>query len=243
MGGIAVVTGASRGIGRACALMLARDGFEVWANYRSREDEAKKLEAEITAAGGVCKLIPFDVGDRAAAQAALAPLESKGAAVLVNNAGIAKDGLFMNMPGEDWDAVLHTNLGAFYNVTRPVLKGMAMARTGRIITISSVSGEHGNKGQANYAAAKAGLIGMSKSLAQEVASRNVTVNVVAPGFIDTPMTQKLSPAQREGLTSRIPLGRMGVSADVAAAVTYLAADEAGWVTGATMHVNGGMAML
>lgn len=234
MAGIAVVTGASRGIGRACALMLARDGFEVWANYRSREDEAKKLEAEITAAGGTCKLIPFDVGDRAAAQAALAPLETKGAAVLVNNAGIAKDGLFMNMPGEDWDAVLHTNLGAFYNVTRPVLKGMAMARTGRIITISSVSGEHGNKGQANYAAAKAGLIAAAKSLALEYGRWNILSNVVSPGFIATDMVASLPVKELE---KQIPLRRFGTPDEAAEAVLFLARNP--FVTGQTLILDGG----
>jgi 3-oxoacyl-[acyl-carrier protein] reductase len=235
--GIAVVTGASRGIGRACALMLARDGFEVWANYRSREDEAKKLEAEITAAGGVCKLIPFDVADRAAAQAALAPLESKGAAVLVNNAGIAKDGLFMNMPGEDWDVVLQTNLGAFYNVTRPVLKGMAMARAGRIITISSVSGEHGNKGQTNYAAAKAGLIAAAKSLALEYGRWNILSNVVSPGFVATDMVASLPVKELE---KQIPLRRFGTPDEVAGVVSFLASEKASYMTGAVLCVNGGL---
>jgi 3-oxoacyl-[acyl-carrier protein] reductase len=163
--------------------------------------------------------------------------------ILVNNAGFTRDRLALRMEPEDWNAVLEVDLNAPFRLARAALRGMLKRRAGRIISIASIVGVMGNPGQSNYAAAKAGLIGMSKSLAQEVASRNVTVNVVAPGFIDTPMTQKLNEAQRGALTGKIPLGRMGVAADVAAAVTYLAAEEAGWVTGSTMHVNGGMAML
>jgi 3-oxoacyl-[acyl-carrier protein] reductase len=235
--GIAVVTGASRGIGRACALMLARDGFEVWANYRSKDDEARSLEAEITKAGGKCTLLKFDVGDRDAAQKALAPLEEKAAAVLVNNAGITKDGLFMTMGPDDWSSVISTNLGAFYNVTKPVLKGMARAKTGRIVTISSVSGEHGNKGQANYAASKAGLIAATKSLALEYARWNILCNVVSPGFIATDMVAALPKAELE---KQIPLRRFGTADEVAGVVSFLCSEKAGYVTGAVIPVNGGL---
>lgn len=234
---IAVVTGASRGIGRACAVALARDGYEVWANYRSRDDEAERLAEELRAAGGACKLLKFDVADRAAAQEALAPLEETAAAVLVNNAGITKDGLFMTMPAEDWSSVLETNLGAFYNVTRPVLKGMARARAGRIISMASVSGQHGNKGQANYAASKAGIIAASKSLALEYGRWNILVNVVAPGFIETDMVAGLPQGE---LAKAVPLRRFGKAEEVAGVVSFLASPRASYITGAVIDVNGGL---
>jgi 3-oxoacyl-[acyl-carrier protein] reductase len=237
VGGIAVVTGASRGIGRACALALARDGFEVWVNYRSRDDEAASLADEVKRLGGTCKLLKFDVADRAAAQQALGPLESAPAAVLVNNAGITKDGLFVSMSPDDWSSVLETNLGAFYNVTRPILKGMTGARAGRIISIASVSGQHGNKGQANYAASKAGIIAASKSLALEYARRNILVNVVAPGFIETDMVAGLP---RDELEKAVPLRRFGKPEEVAAVVSFLASERATYVTGAVIDVNGGL---
>jgi 3-oxoacyl-[acyl-carrier protein] reductase len=235
--GIAVVTGASRGIGRACALQLARDGHEVWANYRSRDDEAEKLAAEIKAMGGECKLLKFDVADRAAAQAALAPLEDKAAAVLVNNAGVTKDSLFMTMPPEAWTQVLETNLGAFYNVTKPILKGMARARGGRIISMASVSGQHGNKGQANYAASKAGIIAASKSLALEYARWNILVNVIAPGFIETDMVEGLPKGELE---KSVPLRRFGKPEEVASVVSFLAGPMSSYVTGTVIDVNGGL---
>ncbi|MCO5171361.1 MAG: 3-oxoacyl-ACP reductase FabG [Planctomycetes bacterium] len=237
MPGIAVVTGASRGIGRACAVALARDGFEVWANYRSRDDEAEKLAEEVRAAGGSCKLLKFDVADRAAAQEALAPLEETPAAVLVNNAGITKDGLFMTMSPDDWSTVLTTNLGAFYNVTRPVLKGMARARAGRIISLASVSGQHGNKGQANYAASKAGIIAASKSLALEYGRWSILVNVVAPGFIETDMVAGLPKGELE---KNVPLRRFGRPEEVAGVVSFLASERASYITGAVIDVNGGL---
>ncbi|MBX3466259.1 MAG: 3-oxoacyl-ACP reductase FabG [Planctomycetes bacterium] len=237
MPGIAVVTGASRGIGRACAVALARDGFEVWANYRSRDDEAEKLAEEVRALGGTCKLLKFDVADRAAAQEALAPLEETPAAVLVNNAGITKDGLFMTMSPDDWSSVLTTNLGAFYNVTRPVLKGMARARAGRIVSLASVSGQHGNKGQANYAASKAGIIAASKSLALEYGRWSILVNVVAPGFIETDMVAGLPKGELE---KAVPLRRFGRPEEVASVVSFLASDRASYITGAVIDVNGGL---
>jgi 3-oxoacyl-[acyl-carrier protein] reductase len=208
-----------------------------------------RREAELAAlAGQLGERARVAVADLAEPDAATVLVEGVEATegrldILVNNAGFTRDRLALRMEPEDWNAVLEVDLNAPFRLARAALRGMLKRRAGRIISIASIVGVMGNPGQSNYAAAKAGLIGMSKSLAQEVASRNVTVNVVAPGFIDTPMTQKLNEAQRGALTGKIPLGRMGVAADVAAAVTYLAAEEAGWVTGSTMHVNGGMAML
>ena len=239
MARIAVVTGASRGIGRACAIALAQDGFEVWANYRSNEEAAQSLAREIEAQGGTCKLLRFDVGDREAAAAALAPLEQEPAEVLVNNAGIARDGLFLTMSPEDWSAVIDTNLGAFYNVTKPVLKGMSRGKRGRIISISSISGQQGNKGQANYAASKAGIIAASKCLAQEYGRWNILVNVVSPGFVDTEMVEALP--QKE-LSKQIPLRRFGRSEEVAGVVSFLASEKASYITGTTINVNGGLYM-
>ena len=237
MAKIAVVTGASRGIGRACALKLAQEGFEVWANYRSNEEAAKSLEDEIQSAGGSCKLIKFDVADAEAATAALAPLEEEPAAVLVNNAGITKDGLFLTMPRENWESVINTNLSAFYNVTKPVLKGMSKAKYGRIVTMSSVSGQQGNKGQANYAASKAGLIAATKSVAQEYARWNILANVVCPGFIATDMVDGL-PAKE--ISKQIPQRRFGKPEEVAEVVAFLASERCSYVNGAVINVNGGL---
>lgn len=236
---IAVVTGASRGIGRACAIGLAADGYEVWANYRSNQEAADSLKAEIEAAGGAVKLVQFDISDADAVAAALAPLEEEAAAVLVNNAGITADGLFMTMPRESWDRVLHTNLGGFYNVTKPVLKGMSRAKYGRIVTISSVSGQRGNKGQANYSASKAGLIAATKSIAQEYARWNILANSVCPGFIATDMVEGL-PAK--DLSKQIPQRRFGKPEEVAEVVRFLASERCSYMTGAVLSVNGGLHM-
>jgi 3-oxoacyl-[acyl-carrier protein] reductase len=240
-GKIALVTGASSGIGVAIAQALHGQGAHVVLSGR-REAELAALAEQL---GERARVAVADLAEPDAATALVEGVEaSEGRLdILVNNAGFTRDRLALRMEPEDWNAVLEVDLNAPFRLARAALRGMLKRRAGRIISIASIVGVMGNPGQSNYAAAKAGLIGMSKSLAQEVASRNVTVNVVAPGFIDTPMTQKLNEAQRDALTGKIPLGRMGVAADVAAAVTYLAAEEAGWVTGSTMHVNGGMAML
>ncbi|NCY24936.1 MAG: 3-oxoacyl-[acyl-carrier-protein] reductase [Alphaproteobacteria bacterium] len=240
-GKIALVTGASSGIGVAIAQALHGQGAHVVLSGR-REAELTALAEQL---GERARVAVADLAEPDAATALVEGVEATEGRldILVNNAGFTRDRLALRMEPEDWNAVLEVDLNAPFRLARAALRGMLKRRAGRIISIASIVGVMGNPGQSNYAAAKAGLIGMSKSLAQEVASRNVTVNVVAPGFIDTPMTQKLNEAQRDALTGKIPLGRMGVAADVAAAVTYLAANEAGWVTGSTMHVNGGMAML
>ncbi|MEZ5906281.1 MAG: 3-oxoacyl-[acyl-carrier-protein] reductase [Geminicoccaceae bacterium] len=235
-GRTALVTGASGGIGGAIARALHAQGAKVVLAGR-REAPLATLAGELGERADVL------VGDLADAEA-LAALGAAAAEadILVNNAGITRDQLAMRMKDEDWQAVIDTNLGAAFRLARAALKGMMRRRHGRIVSITSVVGVTGNPGQTNYAAAKAGLIGMSKALAQEVASRNITVNCVAPGFIQTAMTDGLDEKQKELLLGRIPMARLGQGADVAAAVAYLASDEAGYVTGQTLHVNGGMAM-
>ena len=241
-GRVAFVTGASRGIGRAIALRLAASGAAVAAC--AREDHASGVAAEIAAAGGSAEALSADVTGAGELQAAVrAALDRFGRIdILVNNAGIARDQLLMRMKPEEWDAVIATNLTAAYSCTQAVLRPMLRQRWGRVISVGSVVGQSGNPGQANYAASKAGLIGFSKALAQEVAARGVTVNVVAPGFIETDMTAALGGAAREALAARIPAGRLGRPEDVAAAVCYLAAEEASYITGQVIGVNGGMYM-
>ena len=237
----ALVTGASGGIGAAIARALAAQGAAVVLSG-TRVAALEALAGEIGAAARVC---PADLATPEAAEALVAAAEAASGPldILVNNAGLTRDGLALRMKDADWQAVLEVDLTAPFRLARAALRGMLRRRAGRIIGISSIVGATGNPGQANYAAAKAGLVGMSKALAQEVAARGVTVNVVAPGFIETAMTDALPEGQRAALAGRIPLGRLGQPADIAAAVVYLASDEAGWVTGATVHVNGGMAML
>jgi 3-oxoacyl-[acyl-carrier protein] reductase len=233
-GKLALVTGASRGIGHAIAEELRRQGAKVLGTATSAEGAAK--------VPGIGKVL--NVRDNAQIDGLLAEIEKEhGAiAILVNNAGITRDTLALRMKDADWDEVLETNLRAVFRLSRAVMRGMMKARWGRIINITSVVGAAGNAGQANYAAAKAGVVGMTKSLARELGSRSITVNCVAPGFIDTDMTRALTEEQRSALLAQIPLGRLGEAADVAAAVAYLASPAASYVTGCVLHVNGGMYM-
>lgn len=239
-GKVALVTGATGGIGAAIARALHAQGAKV-ALSGTREAVLRELADEL---GGGTLVAPANLSDPAAPQALVEKVEAELGRldILVNNAGFTRDGLAMRMSDQDWSDVLEVDLAAPFRLARASLRGMMKRRSGRIVSIASIVGVTGNPGQANYAAAKAGLIGMSKSLAQEVASRGITVNVVAPGFVRTPMTDALNEQQKARLMERIPLGRMGEATDIAAAVAYLASDAAGWVTGATLHVNGGMAM-
>jgi 3-oxoacyl-[acyl-carrier protein] reductase len=241
--GLALVTGASRGIGRAIALDLAKSGAKVIGTATS-EAGATAITDALSQAGLSGEGAVLDVNDTQAAEALLDRIQAAhGAiAILVNNAGITRDGLAMRMKDEDWQAVLDTNLGSVFRMSRLVMRPMMKARFGRIINITSVVGSSGNAGQANYAAAKAGVAGMSRALARELGSRSITVNCVAPGFIDTDMTRALSPDQVAVLQQQIPLGRFGDPNDVASAVRFLASREAGYITGVTLHVNGGMYM-
>ena len=238
---IAIVTGASRGIGRAIAMMLAARGAQVFA--AARGDNARETAEAITAAGGTATAISVDVTDREAVDAMVASAAAAGSIdILVNNAGITRDQLMLRMKRDDWDAVLATNLTAAFSTSQAVLKPMIKQRRGRIINITSVVGQSGNAGQANYAASKAGLIGFTKALAQEVASRNVTVNAVAPGLIETDMTRAIAEDAHAAWAGKIPLGRLGTPDDIAAAVCFLASDEASYITGHVLAVNGGMYM-
>src|SRR5450631_1103345 len=240
-GEIALVTGASRGIGAAIAERLAQDGARVIGTATTAEGAAR-ISANLSARGGRGAVL--DVGKPESIEALLKDIEAKEGAVgiLCNNAGITRDTLLLRMKEEDWDAVLNTNLASVFRLSKAVLRGMMKARKGRIINISSVVAVTGNPGQANYSAAKAGMVGFTKSLAREVGSRGITVNAVAPGFIDTDMTRGLDEAQRAALQSQIPLGRLGAPADIAAAVAFLAGAQAAYITGETLHVNGGMYM-
>jgi 3-oxoacyl-[acyl-carrier protein] reductase len=242
-GEVALVTGASRGIGRAIALELARLGASVVGTATSASGVAD-IEAMLVAEGLAGRGLVLDVGDAASCEAALKDVESREGAVsiLVNNAGITRDNLLLRMKQEDWDAVMNTNLAGVFRLSKGVLRGMMKARKGRIVNIASVVGLIGNPGQANYSAAKAGIIGFSRSLAREVASRGITVNVIAPGFIETDMTRGLPEEQRQALASQIPLGRLGTPEDIAGAVAFLASARAAWITGETVNVNGGMHM-
>jgi 3-oxoacyl-[acyl-carrier protein] reductase len=242
-GQVALVTGATRGIGQAIAKALAAAGAKV-IGTATTDEGAAKIAAYLGEAGNAGTGIRLDVSDGAAIGTALADIEARFGAItiLVNNAGITRDNLLLRMKDDEWDAIMATNLKPAYRLAKAVLRGMMKARHGRIIQIGSVVGTSGNAGQANYAAAKAALVGFTKSLAQEVGSRNITVNCVAPGFIDTDMTKALPEAQREKLLERIPLGRLGSPDDIAHAVAFLASPQAGYITGATLHVNGGMYM-
>jgi 3-oxoacyl-[acyl-carrier protein] reductase len=241
-GRTAFVTGASGGIGAAIARALVAQGATV-ALGGTRAEPLEALAAELDGRGHV---ILADIGDRAATDAAFAEAEKALGGkidILVNNAGITRDQLALRMKDDDWDRVLEVNLTAAFRLSRAAMRGMMKRRWGRIIGITSVVGATGNPGQANYAASKAGMIGMSKALAAEVASRGITVNCVAPGFIDTAMTAVLTEEQNQRIAGNVPAGRLGVSAEIAAAVVYFASEEAAYTTGATLHVNGGLAML
>jgi 3-oxoacyl-[acyl-carrier protein] reductase len=239
-GEVALVTGASRGIGARIARALADAGAKVVGTATSEKGAASISDALAGAGRGIV----LDVADDASVQAALHEVQGNEGAptVVVNNAGITRDNLLMRMKAEEWDDVLATNLSGVYRVSKACLKGMMKARKGRIINIASVVGVMGNAGQSNYAAAKAGIIGFSKSLAREIGSRNITVNVVAPGFIDTDMTRVLAEDQRAALLSGIPLGRLGDTGDIAGTVVFLASAAGAYITGETLHVNGGMLM-
>ncbi len=242
-GRVALVTGASRGIGRGIALALGAAGATV-AGTATTASGAEAITRELGAAGIGGAGYAMDVNDATQVDAVLAAVQQQwgDVAILVNNAGITRDNLLMRMKDEEWDAIMSTNLKSVYRLSKAVIRGMMKARSGRIINVTSVIGSMGNAGQSNYAAAKAGVEGFSRALAREVGSRNITVNCVAPGFIDTDMTRALGDAQREGLIGQIPLARLGKVEDVAGAVAYLASDAASYVTGCTLHVNGGMHM-
>ncbi len=237
----ALVTGATGGIGEAIARALHAQG----ATVSLSGTRAEKLEALAADLGERAFATPANLADREAVNALLPAAEEKMGSVdiLVNNAGITRDNIFMRMKDEEWDQVLEVNLTSGFHLCRAAIKGMMKRRSGRIIGITSVVGVTGNPGQANYAAAKAGMIGMYKSLAREVASRNITVNTIAPGFIETAMTDALNDKQKESILASVPAGRLGTSAEIASAALYLASDEAAYMTGQTLHVNGGMAMI
>jgi len=241
---VALVTGGSRGIGRAIALQLAADGHAVAVNYASNAAAAAEVVSAIVSAGGRAIAVGADVGDEAAVAAMFETVaeELGPVAVLVNNAGITRDDLMLRMKVEAWDEVITTNLRSVYLCSKAALRGMLRAKWGRVISVSSVSGIAGNPGQANYAAAKAGIIGLTKSLAKEIGSRGITANVVAPGFVATDMTADLGEAVQEAATERISLGRLGRPEEVASAVGYLASDGAGYITGQTLLVDGGLAL-
>ena len=243
-GKIALVTGASRGIGRAIAINLAKAGATVAINYAGNVKAAEEVQQMIIEGGGKALLVQADVAQAEAADAMIKKVmdEFGRIDILVNNAGITRDGLLMRMKESDWDAVINTNLKGVFNCTKAVTKPMMKQRAGRIVNMTSVVGITGNAGQANYAAAKAGVIGFSKSTAKELASRGITVNMVAPGFIDTDMTAVLPDKVKEEMTKGIPLGRMGQAEEVAEAVLFLVSDHASYITGQLINVDGGMVM-
>ncbi|MBQ0713936.1 MAG: 3-oxoacyl-ACP reductase FabG [Paraperlucidibaca sp.] len=240
---VALVTGATRGIGRAIALALGQQGHTVVGTATTAEG-AERIGAAFAEVGVKGKGVVLNVADAESIDQTIAAINAEFGApqIVVNNAGITRDNLMLRMKADEWDDVINTNLSAIFRVTKACLKGMTKARWGRIINISSVVGSMGNPGQANYAAAKAGLEGFSRALAAEIASRNITVNSIAPGFIETDMTQALPEAQRELLLKQVPAGRLGQPEDIASAVAFLASDAASYITGTTLHVNGGMYM-
>ena len=243
-GKVALVTGASRGIGKAIACKLAREGAKVIINYNGSKEKAEAVKSEIEAAGGQAEVYQCDVSDYTACETFIQTVikEEGSLDILVNNAGITKDGLLMKMSEEDFDKVLDTNLKGAFNTIRFASRQMLRQKGGRIINMSSVVGVSGNAGQANYAASKAGVIGLTKAAARELASRGITVNAIAPGFIETDMTDVLSEKVKEASEAQIPLGHFGKPEDVAAAAAFLASEEARYITGQVLHVDGGMVM-
>lgn len=241
---VALVTGSSSGIGAAIAKELAAGQAKVALHYRGNADGAEQIAGEIRAQGGVCAIYKADVSDATQAAELIKQVQTDLGSldILVNNAGVTRDTLLMSMKEDDWDTVINTNLKSVYAVSKAALRGMLRSRWGRIINISSVVGLMGQAGQANYAASKAGIIGFSKSLAREVASRNITVNVVAPGFIPTALTGVLSEEQRSAIISNTPIGRMGTPEEIAWAVAFLAAERSGFITGQVLTVDGGLVM-
>jgi 3-oxoacyl-[acyl-carrier protein] reductase len=239
-----LVTGASRGIGRAIALRFARNGARIGINYRQNSAAAEDTAADVARLGGEALLLPGDASDSTSVTAMFAALLEKWERidVLVNNAGIVRDTLLLRMSDDDWDAVVDTNLRSAFLCTRTAMRQMLRQRSGRIINVASISGIRGNAGQANYSASKAGLIGFTKSVAREVASRGITVNAVAPGLIETDITTSMPEKARDALIEQIPLGRMGTPEDVAAAVAFLASADAGYITGQAIVLDGGLAM-
>jgi len=236
----ALIVGGSRGIGRAIALKLATSGFNIWLTYKGNHEAAHKTKTEIEATGRSCELIPFDVSSYEETEAALATrLETMSPDVLVYNSGISRDNLLMWMTKDEWSSVLTTNLNGFFNVTRQVVFSMLKAKRGRIVVVSSVSGQIGQAGQVNYSASKAGLIGAAKALAREVGKKNILVNVVAPGFIETEMTEKIP---KDQVLPLIPLNRLGKADDVASVVNFLCAEEHMYIHGQVIGINGGLAM-
>lgn len=240
-----LVTGASGGIGRACAVEAAKAGYYVICHYNGSKAKAEETLAEITAVGGQGELIQFNISDREDCKAKLDEMTAKHGVLwgIINNAGITRDNTFVGLEDDDWDAVIHTNLDSFYNVLKPLVMGMASRknkRGGRIITMSSVSGVYGNRGQTNYSASKAGIIGASKALAVELAGRGITVNVIAPGVIDTEMTKAIDPEIYDMIMSTIPMKRAGKPEEIGALSTFLLSDAAGYITRQVITVNGGM---
>ena len=240
----ALVTGASRGIGRAIALELASQGMNVAVNYAGNEAKANSVVEEIKANGGQAIAIKANVSSMEEVQNMIKEVVATFGSieVLVNNAGITRDNLLMRMKEEDWDAVIDTNLKGVFNCTKSVTRQMMKQRYGRIVNVASVVGVSGNAGQANYVAAKAGVIGLTKTTAKELASRNITVNALAPGFIETDMTDELSDEVKSGMKGQIPLGRLGAAEDIAKATKFLVSDDANYITGQTLHIDGGMVM-
>jgi 3-oxoacyl-[acyl-carrier protein] reductase len=237
---IALIVGGSRGIGRAIALRLARSGFSIWLTYKGNHEAARSVQQEVGALGSECELLCFDVSRYDETQAALADrVETISPDVLVYNSGISRDNLLMWMTREEWDSVLSTNLDGFFNVARAIVFSMLKAKRGRIVVVSSASGQIGQAGQANYSASKAGLIGAAKALAREVGRKNILVNVVAPGFIETDMTQKIP---KEQVLPLIPLNRVGTAEDVASVVNFLCTEEHMYIHGQVIGINGGLAM-